>query len=361
MSGGRRSPEGRSGSAEGLESPRPLSTDTKGLAWTGDFRMYEPYNAGLSGPVRKGTQTAMATRVLVNLYGTMVVVLLSANVIICFIPIFVLAVLKFIMPFRGGRDALSGALVWFGEHWISINRLIIGGTQSIEWQINGVEGLERRGHYLMISNHQSWVDILVLQLVFNRRVPFLKFFIKDVLKWVPFLGLAWWAMDMPFMKRYTREYLEKHPEKRGQDLAATRIACQKFRRNPTTVINFVEGTRVTPEKQSARQSPFTHLMPPRAGGVAFVFDAMGDSLESLIDVTIVYPDGKPSFWDLCCRRLRRVMVEFRTFEIEPWVLEGDYQQDDAFRKRFQDWLAELWRQKDARIGALLAENGAQRT
>ncbi len=296
----------------------------------------------------------MVSKLLAQLRGALTVLLLSANVILCFIPIFLLGLVKLVLPVTGWRDALSAMLVWFGEHWISINRLILNLTQSIEWDVRGLTGLERRESYLMIANHQSWSDILVLQLVFNRRIPFLKFFIKDVLKWVPFLGQAWWAMDMPFMKRYSRAYLEKHPEKRGEDLEATRRACEKFKRMPTTVINFVEGTRVTPEKQRERDSEFTHLMPPRAGGVAFVLDAMGDALHKLIDVTILYPDGRRSFWDLCTGRLRRILVEIRTSEIEPWLLEGDYQGDPEFRARFQVWLTALWHRKDARIEALLA-------
>lgn len=295
----------------------------------------------------------MISKLLVNLYGTLTVILLSANVIACFIPIFVLALVKLVVPVTAWRDAISVWLVRWGEHWITGNRLILGLTQSVDWEVSGLEGLQRQGSYLMISNHQSWVDILALQLVFNRRIPFLKFFIKDVLKWVPFLGLAWWAMDMPFMKRHSRSYLEKHPERRGQDLEATRQACQKFRRIPTTVINFVEGTRVSPEKQRARNSAFRHLMPPRAGGVAFVLDAMGDALHSIIDVTILYPDGNRSFWDLCCRRLRRITVEVQAFRIEPWLLAGRYQEDPEYRARFQAWLTELWQRKDARLDTLL--------
>jgi 1-acyl-sn-glycerol-3-phosphate acyltransferase len=207
----------------------------------------------------------------------------------------------------------------------------------------------------MICNHQSWVDILVLQTVFNRRVPFLKFFIKQQLIWVPFLGIAWWALDMPFMKRYTREYLERHPEKSGRDLQATRVACEKFRDTPTTVINFVEGTRSTAEKRGQKESPYRHLMPPRAGGVAFVLGAMGDILHSLIDVTIVYGDAAPSLWDLCCGRVDRIQVHIRVMEIEPWLTQGDYSGDEEFRARLQSWISTTWRRKDERISAMLAE------
>src|SRR5579863_10046354 len=100
------------------------------------------------------------------------------------------------------------------------------------WVVDGLQGLNRGGWYLVLSNHQSWVDIPVLQRTFNRRIPFLKFFLKQQLKWVPVLGLAWWALDFPFMQRYSKETLEQHPELRGKDKEATRIACERFRDLP---------------------------------------------------------------------------------------------------------------------------------
>ena len=105
--------------------------------------------------------------------------------------------------------------------WIGVNSAMIRlFTRGHDWRIDGVEHLRRDGRYLVLANHQSWVDIVVLQDVFNRRIPFLKFFLKQQLIWVPVLGLAWWALDFPFMRRYTREELERHPEWRGRDVEA---------------------------------------------------------------------------------------------------------------------------------------------
>jgi 1-acyl-sn-glycerol-3-phosphate acyltransferase len=195
--------------------------------------------------------------------------------------------------------------------------------------------------------------------VFNRRIPFLKFFIKQQLKWVPVLGLAWWALDMPFMRRHSAAYLEKHPEARGRDLAATRLACEKFRRMPTTVINFVEGTRFTPAKREAGGARYRHLLAPRAGGVAFVLQAMGDMLHATLDVTIAYGARTPTLWDLCCGRVRHVIIDVRKRAIEPWMI-GDYGGDPDFRRRFQDSLAALWAEKDAVLDRLQAELAAAR-
>ncbi len=301
----------------------------------------------------------MRIPVLATLRGSLTISLFTLNVILWFIPILAFTFAKLLVPLKGWHKIMGDILIACAENWISFNKVILALTQSIRWDIRGLEQLERRQWYLMISNHQSWVDILALQAVFNRRIPFLKFFIKHQLIWVPFLGIAWWALDMPFMKRYTREYLERHPEMRGRDLEATRKACEKFRDTPTTVINFVEGTRSTEDKRSHRESPYRHLMPPRAGGAAFALGAMGDILHALIDVTIVYGDGAPSLWDLCCGRVKRIVVDVRSEPIESWITDGDYMEDAEFRQRFQAWLSGRWQQKDELIGEIIGQSNSQ--
>ena len=295
--------------------------------------------------------------ILSSLRGALTLSLIVLNTLFWGTPLLLLAAVKLLVPVAAAREALSRGLIALAEQWISVNTLILTAGSSLQLDRRGDLQLERRQWYLMISNHRSWVDILVLQAAFNRRIPFLKFFIKDQLKWVPVLGLAWWALDMPFMRRHSREYLEKHPEARGRDLEATRRACEKFRRIPTTVINFVEGTRFTVAKRDAAGAPYRHLLPPRAGGIAFVLGAMGDMLHATLDVTLAYGAHTPSLWDLCCGRLRRVIVHVRQRAIEPWMTGGDYGEDPAFREAFQQGLAAMWAEKDRLLGELQSELG----
>lgn len=300
-------------------------------------------------------------QILANLRGAMTLTLIVLNTILWGVPLLMLAAVKLLTPLETARETLSRGLIALAENWISTNNLILRGTGALRLEQRGDTTLERREWYLMISNHRSWVDILVLQAAFNRRVPFLKFFIKDQLRWVPVLGLAWWALDMPFMRRHSRAYLEKHPEARGRDLDATRRACEKFRSTPTTVINFVEGTRFTQAKRDASGSPYRHLLPPRAGGIAFVLGAMGDMLHATLDVTIAYGAHTPSLWDLCSGRLRRVIVHVRKRAIEPWMTGGSYHDDASFRESFQQNLAALWADKDRLLESLQAEVPTGRT
>src|SRR5690606_32705762 len=206
--------------------------------------------------------------------------------------------------------------------------------------------------------HQAWVDILVLQKLFNRRIPLLRFFLKRQLFWVPLLGLAWWALDFPFMGRHTRAEIARNPALGRRDMEATRRACEKFRDIPVAIMNFVEGTRFTDDKHAKQGSPYRHLLKPKSGGVAFVLDAMGEGLHAILDVSIAYPAGRPSLVDLLADRVPEVRVQVRQRPIPTELVGGDYQGDREFRVRFQQWMNGLWREKDEDLAALLGATSA---
>lgn len=269
-----------------------------------------------------------------------------------FVPLMVLALIKLLLPVAGARRIISRLLMRIAENWISCNALVFGFVNDVRWDVQGLDELDRESWYLVIVNHQSWVDIVVLQTLFNRRIPLLKFFIKKQLIWFPFLGLAFWALDMPLMQRHSKSYLARHPEKKGSDLVATRRACEKFRHTPTSVINFIEGTRFSEEKRRRRNSPYRHLLQPRAGGLALALSTMGDMFSAILDVTVVYPAGAPRFWQLVCGELREVVVRVRHRDVEQWMLEGDYIDDREHRRRFHQWLGEIWTEKDQEIADL---------
>lgn len=280
----------------------------------------------------------------------------AINTIFWFIPIFLLAIIKLLLPVAPLRRAITRVLMALGENWITVNSAMLLTAGSIDWQARGLEGLRRDGWYLVTVNHQTWVDILVMQYVFNRRIPFLKFFIKQQLIWFPLLGVAWWAMDMPFMKRYSASYLAKNPHMKGKDLETTRRACEKFSATPTSVINFVEGTRFSEKKRVARNSPYQHLLPPRAGGFAVAMGSMGDLFDAILDVTMFYPEGPTGFWDMCCGDHVPVVIDVRKRNIDDWLRSGDYENDREFRRRVHRWLGEIWQEKDELLQQMLDES-----
>ena len=288
-----------------------------------------------------------------SLVGVIATVLLVLNALF-WVPILLFfAALKLAIPIEAVRRRLAPVLLFIAEAWISCNSAWMALTQRTSWDVQCIEGLDYRSWYLVNCNHQSWVDILVLQHLFNRRIPLLKFFLKQQLLWVPVMGLAWWALDFPFMRRHSEEHLKKHPEMRAKDQEATRKACEKFALIPTSVMNFLEGTRFTPAKHQHQRSPYRYLLKPKAGGIALALNAMGDKFRAILDVTIVYPEGAPTFWHFLCGKVKRIVVRVQTVPVPKELAVGDYAGDPAIRDAFQKWVQQLWLAKDAQIATLL--------
>lgn len=289
------------------------------------------------------------------LKGSISFLLIAFNTLFWAAFLYPVALAKFVIPIRGWRKLTDRVLTWIAVKWIDGNIINFRIFHRTRWVESGIDSLSRRKWYLVLSNHQTWVDILVLQKVFQRKIPFLKFFIKRSLIWFPVLGLAWWALDFPFMKRYSKDFIEKRPHLKGKDLETTIKACERFKAIPTSVMNFVEGTRFSPEKQARQQSPYRHLLRPRAGGTAFVLGAMGDQFSSILDVTIVYPEGARGLWQFLCGGVNRVIIKVEEHSVCPDLL-GNYDGDEVFRERFQEWLNTFWAEKDRKITELLADS-----
>ncbi|HAA04708.1 MAG TPA: acyltransferase [Syntrophobacteraceae bacterium] len=284
--------------------------------------------------------------------GTVVFLLHTFNTVLWAIPLLAVAVFKLLIPNDGWRRFIDRILNRIANNWVWCNNVTMALSRKTRWDVRGLDSLIPDQWYLILANHQSWLDILVLQRVFYRRIPFLKFFLKKELIWMPVLGLAWWALDYPFMKRYSRAYLEKHPHLAGRDLEITRRACEKFQRIPVSIINFVEGTRFTIAKHRRQESPFDHLLKPKAGGIALVLATMGERLHRVLDVTIAYPKGTKGFWAYLCGKVEEVRVRVDCLPVGKELL-GDYFHDLEFRERFQEWVNLLWTEKDQRLEIML--------
>ncbi|MBI5583342.1 MAG: acyltransferase [Deltaproteobacteria bacterium] len=292
-----------------------------------------------------------------KILGLLSAVLLGLNVLFWVSLLFFFSLLKFLLPWPPWRRGFDRILPWIAENWISCNSGWMRLTQKTRWDVQGLDDLNYHQWYLVIGNHQSWADIFVMQHLLNRRIRLLKFFLKRELIWVPVIGLAWWALDFPFLRRHTAEYLKKHPRQKGKDLITTRKACEKFARHPTSLMNFLEGTRFSGAKHQRQQSPYEYLLRPKSGGLAQALNVLGEKFHFLLNITIVYPDGIPTFWKFLCGKVNRVGVHFQTIEI-PWNFrQGDYAGDQVFRETFHQWIHQLWREKDLRIQLLLDEAG----
>ena len=239
--------------------------------------------------------------------------------------------------------------IWFQQvylppYWADINNLILKFMTPIEWEIHQTGELSTKNWYFLICNHQSWADILVLDKVFNRKIPKIKFFMKKELLWlIPICGLACFVMGYPFIKR--------HRDRKGlmQDIETTKKISQSFKNRPTTIANFLEGTRFTSEKhQLEKNSLYQHLLTPNPLMLALVTEALNGYLNEVINVTIVYSKKPASIWALLSGQVKKITVYYDVLPIDN-DLRGDYLHDKDFRKRSQVRIKEIWLTKDQLI------------
>jgi len=283
------------------------------------------------------------------LQGTFILIAVSINTICCTLVIFLLAIVKLFSPKGPPRNMVTHWLSSVGEYWISFNRFMAWLLRDLKWEIQLPDGLNHKGRYLVFCNHQSWVDILVLQHCLNRRAPFMRFLLKQELIWVPFLGFCWWALDMAFLRRYSRAQLLKNPELRGKDLENAARACEKLKHIPVSMMTFPEGTRISRAKHALQKSPYKHLLRPRYGGIGQVLYSFDDALDHLIDVTIIYPDGTPGLWQFVSGQVRRISVRVRLLPIGPEMRGKNFREDSAAKNAMKTWMNELWTEKDQYI------------
>ena len=286
-------------------------------------------------------------------FGIISALFLLAYTLFLGVFLYAFVMLKILLPDALVRRLIDPPIVLIATLWIQGILFWLNRVYRIQWDIDGMQRHSMEQWFLITANHQSWVDIFVLYQAYLKKAPLLKFFIKKELGYVPVVGQAWWALDFPFMRRYSKAFLRKHPEKAGDDLIETQQACRKFSYQPTSVMNFLEGTRFTPEKHASQNSPYRHLLKPKTGGLAFAIQALGDRFSALTNVTIVYPDGIPTFWDMMCGRLQRVIVRIQEEPIPAHFTQGDYQNDRHLRAEMQHWTSTLWQAKDRQIEDIL--------
>lgn len=286
------------------------------------------------------------SQVLATLKGVVASILLGMNTLVFFSAMMPFALVKLVLRQPAILRPMDRALNGLAQSWVGMNGVWIAMMQKIDWKISGIDSLQNGRWYLISCNHQTWVDILVLQKVFARKIPFLKFFLKRELMYVPVMGLVWWALDFPFMRRSGggRDF--------AKDLAATKKSCERFRMIPTSVINFLEGTRKTAAKHAAQQSPYKHLLKPKVGSLAMALAVMGPQFNSYLEVTIVYPERVPTFWDLLCGRVRKIVVDVRDVPIPESLTTGNYASDANYRRELQGWVQGMWETKDRFIESI---------
>lgn len=296
----------------------------------------------------------MLAKLRYALQGSVVFLLITINTVVLTAVIFVLSIFKLMAPKGRARNTITHRLSSFGELWISVNKAVTWlFCRATEWDIEMPEDIRHDSRYLVFCNHQSWVDILVLQHCLNRRAPFMRFLLKQQLIWVPVLGVAWWALDMAFLRRYSKQELLKNPALRGKDLDNAARACEKLKHIPVSMMTFPEGTRFTKAKWEQQNSPFEHLLMPRYGGIGQVLYSFDDALDKLIDVTIMYPNGTPGTWQYLSGQVEKIVVRIQLRPIGDEIRGRNFREDTEAKAHLKEWLNGIWEEKERSIAYAL--------
>ena len=280
-----------------------------------------------------------------NIKGVLSFFAVVINTLFWCLFLLTIAIFKLLIPTESWKRLCTKLIINIGECWIYCNGLWIQALHRPRWNVEGFEELDSSNWYLAVANHQSWADIFVLQGITNRKIPMLKFFMKHVLIWVPVIGLAWWALDMPFLKRYTKEEIQKNPELRGKDIKAMEKSFERYSRYPVSIFSFAEGTRFTKEKKDNQLSQFEYLLNPKIGGIGLTLTTM-PYIKLLLDFTIHYEDERRSFWDFLCGRMSKADVRVRQINIPDNLLSKNYEDDPIFRENLKEWVYDIWSDKE---------------
>lgn len=244
--------------------------------------------------------------------------------------------MRFLLPIASVKRVLSGAMDLVIDGWVGGNRVMNAVLRlqrfDVSWQVREPLSLDKR--YLVLCNHQSWADIIILQNSLRGILPPLKFFTKQQLIWIPLLGVAMWFLGFPYVRRGG-----------AGDRAAMAASCQGFRNHPVSVLNFLEGTRFTAAKHERSASPYTHLLPPKLGGMAFVLGELGGHIDQVIDVSIAYPGPPPSFWQFLCGECPRARVHVEDVAV-PVAANGRELTAEEL-DLLNNWTHTRWSAKDA--------------
>jgi 1-acyl-sn-glycerol-3-phosphate acyltransferase len=265
-----------------------------------------------------------------------------ANLCFWLVPLVFLTLLKSIIPARRFQDLLSWLMEWVYRLAVWCDDPILFRIIGIRLEVEGIAAKYPDKFYLIIANHQSWNDIFILQHLFNRKAPVLKFLVKRELIYLPIVGLICFAYEYPFLTRRSIRGFESPQGRSAWDSRKLEKALDKFSRYPASVVNMAEGTRFTREKARIHNSPYKHLLKPRAGGLATILGLLGDRIRAILDVTIVYDCPQPSFWNFLCGRCRRVVVRVKEHAPKEIARVHDFH-------TLAEWLRGIWEKKDREI------------
>jgi lysocardiolipin and lysophospholipid acyltransferase len=223
-------------------------------------------------------------------------------------------------------DVWLSTAVWWAKH-ICGTRFVITGND-----------LSPGENAVLIGNHQSFADAMALFALAHRhgRLGDLSYFSKDSIKYWPGIGCALRFVNCIFVKRNW-----------DTDRQRLKNIFSKITENdlPFWFINFVEGTRLSPEnliqaKTYAEKNDMRapeNLLIPRTKGFTATIEGLRGNIDAVYDMSIGYERGLPSLWQLMMGLVKRIHIHIRRFPLDELPVDAG---------ELSDWLKERFIEKD---------------
>ncbi len=130
------------------------------------------------------------TRILAAITLPLSIVLTIPVTIVCSVPIIIAGMVKLLLPVPGIWRKVSIFCNFMMYCWCAGLAALLRLNPHLQWDVEGLEGLSKKNWYLLICNHRSWADIVVLCVLFRKHIPMNKYFLKQQLARVPFIGFG---------------------------------------------------------------------------------------------------------------------------------------------------------------------------
>ena len=226
---------------------------------------------------------------------------------------------------------------WGANTWWGFVTLLAAGYYGTHIELSG-DDLPPLEHVILLANHQQMADITFLMFLGRKlgRLGDMKWFVKDIVKWVPGIGWGMLFLDCFFVKRDWA----KDQNSIGQTFA--RILKNKI---PLWLTMFPEGTRLSPAKiassqayaEKTKQPGLSHLLIPRSKGFVASVQGLRQHLHAVYDVSIGYKQGVPSLWQYVGGFGREAFLHVRRFPIAELPEDSE---------ALSHWLQQRWAEKD---------------
>ena len=239
----------------------------------------------------------------------------------------------FFIPAGSIRIKVKKRCLFFYDFWSFLNRVLLRfNTQVV---ISGdFHSLEKKNHYIAISNHQAFTDILV-NCCLQAKVAFFSYVMKKSLLWqYPIMSWFCYVYGFPFLDRKDRQ----------RDIETLKKSYRLLKLLGNTLVIYPEGSRFSQQKKHQTESTNKYLLKPKIGGLATSLRALQDYLDGLVNVTIVYSGKGSSLLSLLSGKISKVNIHVELIELDDSFF-GDYF-NPQFKKDFSEKINALWKEKD---------------